>query len=148
MSTKVEGIKEFLEIFDDKIILSPKDNYSLDTKTLIFYEQIFKIDFESAGKFTHGFIHFILKDKLNKNVFSDIQKNGCIFLFDYLDNNKMFDVKQAIVKKISGRVSSQGIETDTGKMIKNLTDLNDLYQKGALSKKKYDQQMKELIKKM
>ncbi|OFZ58152.1 MAG: hypothetical protein A2381_05250 [Bdellovibrionales bacterium RIFOXYB1_FULL_37_110] len=152
-SFKIEGIKEYLEVFDDKIVLSPKDKetyYSqekkLEQESQILFEQIFKIDFESAGKFTNGYIHFILKDKLDENVFADAHKDGCVFLFDFFRNEKMKDIVRIITNRISDQVGPQ--PHDTKKMIKELMEIKDLHQKGALTKKEYDEQLKNLVKKI
>jgi len=150
-SFKIEGINEYLEILDDRVVLSPKEKYSVHEKNIaheshILYEQIFKIDFESAGKFTNGYIHFILKEKLEENVFADVHKEGCLFLFDFFHNDKMIDINKIITNKIGGQAGPQ--LPDTKKMIKELTDIKDLHQKGALTKKQYDEQVKNLVKKM
>ena len=148
---KIEGIKECLEVFEDKLVLSPNLNYILQEKIIgetyhIYYEEIFKIDFETAGKFTNGYIHFILKEKLAENVFADIHKEGCLFLFDFFHNEKMKNIATIITNKIGKPLDSQ--IPDTKKVIKELTDIKELHQKGALSKKQYDEQMKNLIKRM
>jgi len=148
---KIEGINEYLEVFEDKIVISPKINYSLQENKIknvshIYYEEIFKIDFESAGKFTNGYIHFILKEKLAENVFADMHKEGCLFLFDFFLNEKMGDITKIITNKISKPLGPQ--VQDTKKMIKELTDIKELHQKGALTKKEYDEQIKNLIKKI
>ena len=148
---KIDGINEYLEVYEDKVVISPKLNYSLqenkmEKSSIIYYEEIFKIDFESAGKFTNGYIHFILKEKLAENVFADIHKEGCLFLFDFFHNEKMADITKIITNKISKQLVPQ--IQDTKKMIKELTDIKELHQKGALTKKQYDEQMKNLVKKM
>ena len=148
---KIDGINDYLEVYEDKVVISPKLNYSLqenkiEKSSLIYYKEIFKIDFESAGKFTNGYIHFILKEKLAENVFADIHKEGCLFLFDFFHNEKMKNIATIITNKIGKPLDSQ--IPDTKKVIKELTDIKELHQKGALTKKQYDEQMKNLIKRM
>ncbi len=149
-NTKIKGQQDVLEIFDDKITITPTGLSGLVNKGLkggktIPYRSITAIQFKSAGLFITGYIQFTIHggNESKGGVLAAVRDENS-FLFSAKMNAEMENVKKFIEEKMAS-LEGPG-STSVSSLADELTKLSGLRASGAISDAEFSEIKSQLIK--
>lgn len=150
----VVGVQDLLEVFENKVAITPKGLGALVNKGLkgtkeIPFSSIGAIQFKKAGFLTNGYLQFSIVGG-NENtggLFAAVRDENS-FLFRVRDNDQVLKIKEFISSEVLAVKTPQmtaPTPTATSSLSGELQNLADLKEKGVLSEEEFQAAKKKLI---
>ncbi|MCB9072499.1 MAG: SHOCT domain-containing protein [Bdellovibrionaceae bacterium] len=147
-SIKIKGVQDILEVFEDKLTITPNGVLGFINKGLkgtkeIPFRSIHAIQIKKASMLINGFIQFSISGgKESKSGIFGATQDENTFMFNAKMNDEIERVKIFIESKQRDALKVAGPQTTkTDELIK----LNELLKSGAINEEEFNSMKKEII---
>lgn len=149
--TTMKGIQDILEVYEDKVVITPKGllgmmNKGVKGSKTIPYRNITAIQFKKSGMLS-GYLQFTVPGgNESRRGILDATKDENTFMFTG-DNAKAEKIKLYIEKRIEEIASGKSTQVtqSTASITEELSKLADLKEKGILTEEEFIQAKNKLL---
>jgi hypothetical protein len=148
---RVEGVQDTLDVYDDKVTITPRGvlgfiNKGLKGTKTIPHHSVVAIQFKKAGGFTNGYIQFTISGgkESTGGLFAAV-KDENTFMFGSKHNDEMEKVKQFIEGRTQA-LRNPTTQVTPVSIADELTKLTHLKSTGAITEAEYLELKSQLIK--